>query len=505
MFKEEYSAIYDTVTPDMKLLSDTLALNGKKIKQKPKKVYRFITIPIGVLASLMVVFILTVNLSPVFAHALEQIPVLNKLAAILTFSPELKEYVNYSHSLSAAVNNDYLQHIGQKQTSMGITINIKYVIVDQKQLHIFYTLESEIYEMMFLSDIELLNADGLPAGEYIIFTSNSKIGYLSGEIQQDSLRHVFFDFINSDIPDDIIIKCSVRDSYESEYVPNEEQTTAFTNIFSPVPITSFSIPISIDLGLIQQTETIEINRELFIDGQNIIIASVDINPTHTRVNIIENEENTAKLQSMYLYLIDENNNRIEPTGYSNDQWVDSGTSTNYYLESYFFSEYSNLTLVITDVIWLNKNAKLTRINLLSGEAENLPPGVKLIESIRRDNDWALIFSAPNKEQKYFDQHFIEMNRQTYNLFDKVFYDRDSNSYSFAISMIRPESYELYRFYNEYYTEEDYYVREIWEIVETPGFFGTTRIIKDYSQNIAYLQPSFTHISVLDIPIEITVR
>jgi len=72
-------------------------------------------------------------------------------------------------------------------------------------------------------------------------------------------------------------------------------------------------------------------------------------------------------------------------------------------------------------------------------------------------------------------------------------------------MSQAESYELYRFYNEYYTEEDYYVREIWEIVETPGFFGTIRIIKDYSQNIIYLQPSFTHFNIPDVPIEISVR
>ena len=166
MFKEKYRAIYDQITPDEQLLADTLALGSDKTtyKTKPgqqtKRIARFVAIPAGALASLFIAFTILVNLSPAFALSLESVPVLGELSAFVSFS--LRDTVSFSPSLSEAVENDYLQHIGQEQTIGDITLRIEYVIVDQKQLHVFFTLQSEHYKDLFPADLTLLTANGMP-------------------------------------------------------------------------------------------------------------------------------------------------------------------------------------------------------------------------------------------------------------------------------------------------------------------------------------------------------
>ena len=81
---------------------------------------------------------LLVNLSVPFARACGNVPVLRELARAVAWSP----------SLSAAVENDYVQPIGQSQTVNGITATVEYVIVDQKQVNIFFTLKGEGYETL---------------------------------------------------------------------------------------------------------------------------------------------------------------------------------------------------------------------------------------------------------------------------------------------------------------------------------------------------------------------
>ena len=83
------------------------------------------------MAAVFVCFVLSVNFITPVAQACSKIPVLKELAAA----------VNFSGSLSRAVANDYVQSIGLSETKNGIRADIDYVIVERKQLNIFYRLE----------------------------------------------------------------------------------------------------------------------------------------------------------------------------------------------------------------------------------------------------------------------------------------------------------------------------------------------------------------------------
>ena len=75
-------------------------------------------------------FVLLVNLSTPFALACGKVPVLKELAAAVAFSPSLK----------AAVENDYVQYIGQSATDNGITVHLEYLMADQGGLMLFLSV-----------------------------------------------------------------------------------------------------------------------------------------------------------------------------------------------------------------------------------------------------------------------------------------------------------------------------------------------------------------------------
>ena len=89
-------------------------------------------------------------------YACGGVPLLRELAKAVSFSP----------SLSAAVENEYVQPIGLSQTKNGITATMEYVIVDQKQVNIFYTLKGEGYETL--------------SAEFPAFIPEQKCGVIGG-------------------------------------------------------------------------------------------------------------------------------------------------------------------------------------------------------------------------------------------------------------------------------------------------------------------------------------
>ena len=255
-------------------------------------------------------------------------------------------------------------------------------------------------------------------------------------------------------------------------------------------LTTFSIPITFDSGLIPETEIITVDQEVILDGQGLVIATIELLPTHTRVNITEHEHNTAWLMSMSCHIIDGNGNRYDPTPYNYDQWSHGNDRWYNYLESMFFAESRNLTLVITDAVWLDKNVKPAKIDLVSCEADNLPPGVEFVDATRVNNDWALVFTAQIRNQTFYDPFYDDMARWSYRLFEGDFHDESGNEYSISTGWITDDGYEKWRFYTEEEIEEELFagpwvlgVDGTWEYVETPGLYCLTEIPKEYPHDI----------------------
>ena len=143
---EEYQALRATAEQPAAGLEDTLTRARKRLRRRRAMVLR----PLTGLAACFAVFVVLVNFCAPVAYACSKVPGLRELAEAVTFS----------RSLTDAVNNEYVQPIDLKQTQNGITASVEYLIVDQKQVNVFYRLDSKKYESLPFAHLNLTGFDG---------------------------------------------------------------------------------------------------------------------------------------------------------------------------------------------------------------------------------------------------------------------------------------------------------------------------------------------------------
>lgn len=432
--------------------------------RKSTYIRRFFAIPVGSIAMLLILFVAMVNLSPSFATASSRIPLLRELAAAVAFSP----------SLSVAVDNEYVQPIELEQTSGGITMRVEYVIVDQKQLNIFYTLRSDSYAYMDVVP-DIRNSDGTRIGGYSLSSGLP-------DAKNGTFRQITVDFMEQDVPGNLILECKVRgmESNEASATANAADSIPAEVYAEPDYRSEFAFTLSFDPYFTQKGEIVTLNQSFVADEQRLTATTVEIYPTHIRLNLQDDDRNTAWLQSLTFYLENEKGKRFESisNGITATGSVDSPFMATHRLESSFFSQSNSLTLYITDAVWLNKDMSRVKVDLANGVAEQLPEGVKLERAVRQNDSWRLTFSGVEREDNSY-----------YQLFGTKYYDESGKEYE----------------YNSWSTTSGYFDDEAKEYVETSGVFRVEFVLNNYPFETVYLSPSFSRKVELTTPIMITIK
>ena len=186
--KNEFEAMIEELNQPAPGLDATL---DRAYQKKRKRTVNVAVRSVGGLAACFAVFVLLVNFCVPVAYACSKVPVLRELAEAVTFS----------RSLTDAVENEYVQPMELSQTDNDITAEIAYLIVDQKQVNVFYRLDSDKYESLE-ADPEVLNSDGIrPAS---CGYSSTGFGAENGE-----LRCLSIDFVDDNVPGSLRIKLDV--------------------------------------------------------------------------------------------------------------------------------------------------------------------------------------------------------------------------------------------------------------------------------------------------------
>lgn len=422
---------------------------------------KFFIVPLSSVVIFLIVFTILVNSFPTFAYACGRIPLIKELAQVVAFSP----------SLSAAVENQYVQPIEQKQTINGITARIEYVIVDQKQLDIFYSLDSDIYTGMDATPV-IKGADGAALEGYSIISGKPNIP--NGE-----LNYMTVDFVDKDMPDSMQLTLKVynNSSFTGEAPVPVEAYTPYDNEYKePDIISEFTFPLEFDPYYTAQGEDIILNQSFNLDGQTIILNNTEIYPTHIRLNFSDSKDNIAWLKSLFFYLENEKGKRFEEitNGITATGSPDSPMMASHRLESSFFSNSQELTLYITGVRWLDKEMERVKLDLANTTAENLPQGVTFEKAERIGDDWILTFKAIQNEKN-----------SSYQIWNHDYYDEQGKEYTFNSYSIRMSEYE---------NEED---QKSIESVVIP--------LKDYPYDTVYMSPAFSRIVELSEPVVIKIK
>lgn len=355
-------------------------------------------------AACFAIFVLMVNFCTPVAYACSKVPVLKELAAAVTFS----------RSLSDAVENEYVQPMYLTQVQNGVTAEIAYLIVDQKQVNVFYRLDSDSYEKME-ADPEVLTADGTRP-ESCCYGSDT-FGVANGE-----LRSLNIDYMDGTVPESLRVQLKVYDNAVSYEEPiGHENNVDEWEIFEGKTeyIAEFDFLLEFDPEFTAAGKIVPVNQIVEMDGQKITISQIEVYPTHMRVAIEDHPDNTAWLTSLAFYIETDEGMRFEPVsnGTTATGTADTPTMTSYRADSTYFYEAEHLKLVITGAQWLNKDMEKIKVNLITGETESLPAGISFESAKKSGEMWVVTFRADYTDGK-----------PMYQIFGNLFYDADGNEY-----------------------------------------------------------------------------
>jgi len=454
--KEEFEAMMEELNLPAPALETTLDRAYRKKRKRNQRLLR----PAAALAACFAVFVLLVNFCAPVAYACAQIPLLRELAAAVTFS----------RSLTDAVQNDYVQTMALSQTKNGITAEIPYLIVDQKQVNVFYRLNSGEYEKLS-ADPDVLSAENQRSESCSFFSTGFNA-------ENGELRCLSIDFVDTDVPDRLKIRLNVYSNsvveeiapahiFDDPYLEDVEERERY--------LAEFEFLLEFDPTFTASGKVFPVNRTVVLEGQAITITDIEIYPTHMRVDITETSDNSAWLKGLQFYVetdwgmkFDAASNGIISTGS-----VDTRSMISYRADSSYFYEAEHLKLVITGAEWLRKDMETTYLNLKTGEHGPLPEGAEFESAERKGKDWIVSFRAETLK-----------GDTMYQLFGHTFYDSEGREYEI-------------NHWSHVFGETDENGRML--------FFHNEFPLKNYPYEEVWLSPHFSHLWAAECPIVIPIQ
>ena len=453
---EEYQDLMQEIDMQVPELEHTLTRARHK-KAKRDRIRR----PIVGLTSAFALFVLLVNFCTPVAYACSKIP----------FIKELAEAVTFSRSLTDAVDNEYVQPIYLEQTDGDVTATVEYLIVDQKQVNIFFRLKSEKYTALSVEP-EIVSED-------YSWLSHS-CGVNDFNVPNGQLQSVTVDFTEEDVPSRLRFELDIRDEglYAEEmtelpirsvedvmFEDFEEDTTGY--------VASFDFLLEFDPTFTASGKVIPVNQTVVLEGNEITFTEMQIYPTHLRVEVMDSENNSAWLRELDFYIetdwgmkFETISNGITATGSGDTPFMSS-----FRADSSYFYEAKHLKIVITGATWLNKDMEKVFVNLQTGETGQLPEDVEFVGATKTGKGWLVSFRGKERKPNHAHQ-----------LFSQAYYDAEGNKYEINAwtSGMAGDAIE-------------------------EGYFGEEFPLKNYLKDEVWLTPSYSHVWTAEDPISIVVQ
>lgn len=449
--KAEYERLVEEISASSERAEGTVERARKRLMRR-----RMFTRPAVTIAAVFVCFVALVNLSHTVAEACYSVPCLRELARAVTFS----------RSLSDAVDNEYIQPLELTQTDGNITASVEYLIVDQKQVTVFFRLESEVYGHM-TAEPNFRDADGE-------FLGSCAYGLNDHEVPNGQLQSVTLDFVDGDVPDTLRMYLKVRDVggwQASAVMPPEDQIITDDNdrwdiaqkdaeYVEPEYDARFDFRLEFDPYFTQQGRRMEVNRTVELGDQKIIITDIEIFPSHLRLNVDAPEDNSSWLKGLEFRILaggeifDTVKNGISATGST-----DTPMMSSYRADSTFFYEVEELTIEITAAQWLDKDMERVRIDLAGGSADVMPEGAELIKTERRGDRWVVTVGCAMRN---WDGD--ENKANFHQIFLGTCYDPEGNEYhinTWSSNILTDEYGERSGYFYEEFPLYGYPYDEVW--------------------------------------------
>lgn len=275
---------------------------------------------LAVLALLVLVFVTTIRVSPVFASAVAKIP---------GFAP-LVQMITYDKGVADILNHHYYEEIGTTQTKNGLTFTLQGVIADESGMILPYTLSAPFnIQRLDTKKVELLrNGEPLSVG----------IGYSWIRDKETKIIEENFEITAG------AESIDYHDARFELYIQMADEHH-----------TEFTIPFELKKP-IAKTKVYEMNEVLSFEGQHITVKSIAISPLRTGITIAVDPDNSQRILGFDdLRFLDENGEEwsaIQNGLTAKGNMLDGETT--YFMQSNYFREPKKLTLQVGEVKALPK-------------------------------------------------------------------------------------------------------------------------------------------------------
>ena len=350
--------------------------------------------PLASVAAVFALFVLLVNVSAPVASACSRIPGLRELAAAVTFS----------RSLGDAVENNYVQPVDLTQTDGDVTVKVEYLIVDQKNVNVFYRIESDRYPKLE-AEPEFRDADG---GHLLPATWGSN----DWDVPNGELRSLNLGFVDSDVPPSVRLHLRLREPDAVETAPEGESEEPELRY-----VAEFDFLLEFDPYYTAQGRHYAPDALLELDGQHMRLTRVDVYPSYLSLTLEGEPDNTAWLEALDFAIVTDRGERFErpAVGVISSGSAETPEMITYRADSTFFYQAERLTLTVTGAEWLDKDAEPVRVDLKNGTADRMAEGAELAETRREGNDWIVTVLKSQTTAQTFMQSYYDADGREYEI------------------------------------------------------------------------------------------
>lgn len=304
--------------------------------------------PIAALFGTAAAFVLLVNSSVSFALAAGRIPIVQELVEAVAFDPSLK----------AAVAHEDIQLVGKSYTVDGITLDIEYLMADPKNLSVFYRVKDEKGRYIGLEpifkDVEgnEIDAHGNYGDEIEQYEEAEEEQEQTGWF--DRFRSLFggenadrtlyvWKFHMDEVPEQLQIEARV---FELEDLEEMDEV--------PLDI-GFEVPLTIDPEFLTRVKVLLKDETIEVLGQQLIIDSVEVYPTNTRILWHAAPENNGWFTYLLFYITDDTGERVEAIHHGVFGRGNGMEQTEVWVESAWYDRTPSLTLHLDEAAVLPKD------------------------------------------------------------------------------------------------------------------------------------------------------
>ncbi|MFE8698922.1 DUF4179 domain-containing protein [Cytobacillus sp. FJAT-53684] len=358
-------------------------------RSERKRKHRLYSV-ISAAAIFILLFVMSVRVSPAFAQTVAKIP---GLASIV-------EMIAYDKGIEDIVENNYFEELDIVVKEGDYTLTLQGVVADYSGMIVSYKLEAPF-------DLSKLESNE-------VFVS-----------QQGTRLNASSTYSGPPSDETKVIEQKIE-IVSSEGLSYGNKSFEFNLLLSDADKTKFTVPFTLTKP-IEQPKVYEVNQSTVVDGQKIHIKQLKVSPSRAEIQLAIDEQNNMQiLDFTSIKLVDE---KGEDWGKIQNGIVGFGTvrdgEVSIFIQSNYFRRPKKLTLIMEKIEALPKGEDYIEIDFAQKKVLTVPDGldidievmsshsIKVLHPIADSKHFKAMFSygVDQDGNRYYPGHLAQLSSE----------------------------------------------------------------------------------------------